>query len=159
MVTIKTSIDVSDDGSLDRFIKNAEKIGGHVEVGWLGNKNHISKGGGKRTITMADLAAIHIYGTDHIPARDPLTPAIEQNQDKYRNMIERSVVPILEGAMDISSLWQFIGLEAQGDIQQFMVNGKFAPLSPKTIKRKGSSKPLIDSGQWRQGTTYIVSKD
>ena len=59
MVTIKTSIDVSDDGSLDRFIKNAEKIGGHVEVGWLGNKNHISKGGGKRTITMADLAAIH----------------------------------------------------------------------------------------------------
>jgi len=64
------------------------------------------------------LAAIHIYGTDHIPARDPLTPAIEQNQDKYRNMIERSVVPILEGAMDISSLWQFIGLEAQADIQQ-----------------------------------------
>lgn len=159
MVSIKADIQIDDDGSLDRFIKNAEKIGGHVEVGWLGNKTHIGGGGGKRTITQADLAAIHIYGAKHIPKRDPLTPAIEQNQDKYRNMIERSVVPILEGRMDIGSLWQFIGMEAQADIQQYMVNGKFAPLNPKTIKRKGSSKPLIDTGQLRQGVTYIVVKD
>lgn len=159
MVSIKANVQINDDGSLDRFIKNAEKIGGHVEVGWLGNKTHISGGGGKRSITMADLAAIHIYGTKRIPVRDPLTPAIEQNQDKYREMIQQSVIPILDGKMDIASLWQFIGMEAQADIQQYMVNGKFAPLNPKTIKRKGSSKPLIDTGQFRQGVTYIVVKD
>lgn len=159
MVNIKADVQIDDDGSLDRFIKNAEKIGGHVEVGWLGSKTHIGGSGGKRTITQADLAAIHIYGTQHIPARDPLTPAIEQNQDKYRGMIENAVVPILNGAMDIGSLWQFIGMKAQADIQQYMVNGKFAPLNPKTIKRKGSSKPLIDTGQLRQGVTYIVVKD
>lgn len=159
MVSIKTDVQIDDDGSLDRFIKNAEKIGGHVEVGWLGNKTHIGGGGGKRTITQADLMAIHIYGTKHIPVRDPLTPAIMEKQDKYRNMIQQSVVPILDGRMDIASLWQFIGMEAQADIQQYMVNGKFAPLNPKTIKRKGSSKPLIDTGQSRQGVTYIVVKD
>lgn len=160
MVQINSSVRVTGDKDLlDRFIRNAEKIGGHVEVGWLGNKTHIGGGGGKRSITQADLAAIHIYGTKHIPQRDPVTPAIEQNQNKYLNLVERSVLPILDGAMDIGSLWQFIGMEAQADIQQYMVNGKFAPLNSKTVKRKGSSKPLIDSGQLRQGATYIVVKD
>lgn len=161
MVSIKADVQIDDDGSLDRFIKNAEKIGGHVEVGWLGSKTHIGGGGGKRSITMADLAAIHIYGapSKKIKKRDPLTLAIMENQDKYRNMIESRVVSILNGSMDIGTLWQFIGMEAQADIQRYMVNGKFAPLSLKTVKRKGSSKPLIDTGQLRQGVTYIVVKD
>lgn len=159
---IKTSLTTTltgDDDQLDRFIRNAEKVGGHVEVGWLGSKTHIGGGGGKRSITMADLAAIHVYGTEHIPKRDPITPVIEENQSKYRGYIANSVVSILEGSMEIESMWQLIGIEAQADIQQYMVNGKFAPLNPKTIKRKGSSKPLIDTGQLRQGVTYVVVKD
>lgn len=162
MVQISTQVTMDGDLSdLDTLIRNAEKIGGHVEVGWLGNKTHIGGGGGKRTITQADLAAIHVYGAPsrNIPARDPLTPAIEQNQDKYRTMIENSVLPILEGNMGVGMMWQLIGMAAQTDIQDYMVNGKFAPLKPKTIKRKGSSKPLIDTGQLRQGVTYIVVKD
>jgi hypothetical protein len=47
-------------------------------------------------------------------------------------------------------------MQAAADVQAYMVNGKFAPLKAKTIKRKGSSKPLIDTGQLRQSITYRV---
>ncbi|WP_252715295.1 hypothetical protein [Acinetobacter junii] len=51
---------------------------------------------------------------------------------------------------------QILGMQAAADVQMYMVNGKFAPLKAKTIKRKGSSKPLIDTGQLRQSITYKV---
>lgn len=160
MVSYKSEFEINDDGSLQKFIENAEKLAGHVEVGVLGDKTHIGGGGGKRHINMADLAAIHVFGvpSQNIPKRDFVTPVIEQNQDKYIGYIEQKVIPILQGDVSMQEVWQFIGMEAKADIQNYMVNGKFAPLSPKTIKRKGSSKPLIDTGQLRQAVSYIVVK-
>ena len=58
MVSYKSEFEINDDGSLQKFIENAEKLAGHVEVGVLGDKTHIGGGGGKRPINMADLAAI-----------------------------------------------------------------------------------------------------
>lgn len=161
MVHINSSVDINDDGSLDRFIENAKKVGGHVEVGWLGNQSHLGHGGGKRSITMADLAAIHYYGapSKNIPKRDVITPALEQNQEKYLGFMERSIPALIEGSMDLRTMWEYLGMEGQADIQKQMVTARLAPLHPRTIKRKGSSRPLIDTGQLRQDVTYIVSED
>lgn len=161
MVNIKADVQIDDDGSLDRFIKNAEKIGGHVEVGWLGSQSHLSHGGGKQSITMADLAAIHYHGAPsrNIPKRDVVTPTLEQNREKYLSFVERSIPALIDGSMELKTMWQFLGMEGQADLQKQMVTAKLAPLHPRTIKRKGSSRPLIDSGQLRQGVTYIVSGD
>ncbi|MEX5438896.1 hypothetical protein WCE01_01765 [Acinetobacter indicus] len=160
MVSINSSVNIDDDGSLDRFIKNAEKMGGHVEVGWLASQTHIGRGGGKRSITMADLAAIHYHGvpSKNIPKRDVVTPALEQNQEKYFGFIERSIPALMDGSMDLRTMWEYLGMEGMADIQKQMVTARLAPLHPRTIKRKGSSRPLIDSGQLRQGVTYIVSE-
>lgn len=161
MVNIKTSVLIDDDGSLDRFIKNSEKLGGHVEVGWLGSQSHLGHGGGKRSITMAELAAIHYHGapSKNIPKRDVITPTLEQNQQKYLGFIERSIPALIEGSVELRSMWEYLGMEGQADIQKQMVTARLAPLHPRTIKRKGSSRPLIDTGQLRQGVTYIVSED
>jgi hypothetical protein len=43
-----------------------------------------------------------------------------------------------------------------GVIKQRIANGIAPPNSPYTIARKGSSKPLIDTGQLRNSITYQV---
>ncbi|TCB67396.1 hypothetical protein E0H88_12775 [Acinetobacter sp. ANC 4216] len=127
----------------------------------MGSQSHLGHGGGKRSITMADLAAIHYHGAPsrNIPKRDVITPTLEQNQEKYLGFIERSIPALIEGSMNLRTMWEYLGMEGRADIQKQMVTARLAPLHPRTIKRKGSSRPLIDSGQLRQGVTYIVSED
>lgn len=43
-------------------------------------------------------------------------------------------------------------------IQKEIVNGDFVPNSPETIKRKGSDKPLIDTGRMRQSINYVIQE-
>jgi hypothetical protein len=43
-----------------------------------------------------------------------------------------------------------------GAVRKQIRNGHFVPLKPATIRRKGSSKPLIDTGQMMNGVTYVV---
>jgi hypothetical protein len=50
-----------------------------------------------------------------------------------------------------------VGLLMQGGIQAFISSGQVKPaLSPKTIARKGSSVPLVDSGQLRASITVAI---
>jgi len=51
-----------------------------------------------------------------------------------------------------------LGLYTAGQIQDNITKGKWTPNSPVTIKKKGSSKPLIDSGDMRGAVTAWVKK-
>ncbi|MDH0032013.1 MULTISPECIES: hypothetical protein [unclassified Acinetobacter] len=146
----------------DKLAQQATRFTGHAEVGVFGGKPHITdlKGGGKRSIVMADLAAIHEYGAPsrNIPERSFFRASLQLNRSKYGQYLFGQVKPMLLGKTSMAATWQFLGQEAQADVQTYMVNGKFVPLKPRTIKRKGSSKPLIDTGQLRQSVSYRVVK-
>ena len=43
-------------------------------------------------------------------------------------------------------------------MQHQMVEGEFVPNAPSTIRKKGSDKPLIDTGQLRQGVSYKICR-
>ncbi|OCA57864.1 hypothetical protein AA93_07090 [Xylella fastidiosa subsp. pauca 11399] len=45
---------------------------------------------------------------------------------------------------------------AAGDVKATIRHADLAPLTPQTIQRKGSSAPLIDTGQMLQSITYEV---
>ena len=49
-----------------------------------------------------------------------------------------------------------LGILAQGDIQAEITSLMTPALSPRTIRAKGSSKPLIDTGAMRQAVTWMV---
>ncbi len=49
-----------------------------------------------------------------------------------------------------------VGLVAQGAVQQKIVNGPFIPNAPGTVQRKGSDRPLIDTGALRQAVSYVI---
>ena len=75
-----------------------------------------------------------------------------ENQEKYTALF----VKLFEGGVSIDQIYEQIALIAQGDVQQNIVNGKWAANAPSTIKRKKSSKPLIDTGKLRQSVRGIV---
>ena len=51
---------------------------------------------------------------------------------------------------------QKIGVFAKGLVQQEIVDGGFAPNAESTVKKKGSDKPLIDSGLMRESVNFVI---
>lgn len=143
-----------DNGIFDRIKNTAKRYSAKVEVGYFGNGRHT----GKRPITLGNLARIHEHGTRHTPKRPFVAPALKKNRGKYLRLAGKSFVSIVRGGQTTSQMWHYLGQEAVKDVQQYMVTATFTPLSPKTIKQKGSSRPLIDTGQLRQSITYRVKK-
>lgn len=101
---------------------------------------------------LASLAAVLEFGNERIPSRPFLRQTLAENQEKYIALF----VKLFESGVSIDKIYEQIALIAQGDVQQNIVNGKWAANAPSTIKRKKSSKPLIDTGKLRQSVKGIV---
>ena len=43
-------------------------------------------------------------------------------------------------------------------VQEKIVSGSFKPNAPSTIRKKGSDKPLIDTGRMRQSVKYVCQR-
>lgn len=154
---ITTSVATRDNGLLSRMLNTAKRYTTKVHVGYFGQVRHISKDG-KRSITLGNLAGIHEHGTKHIPKRAFIAPALKKNRGKYLKLVGKSFLPIVRGKQTTTQTWHYIGQQAVKDVQSFMLSASFTPLKEKTIKQKGSSRPLIDTGQLRQSVTYQVKK-
>lgn len=107
---------------------------------------------GSDNFNLASLAAVLEFGNERIPSRPFLRQTLAENQEKYTALF----VKLFESGVSIDQIYEQIALIAQGDIQQNIVNGKWTANAPGTIKRKKSSKPLIDTGKLRQSVRGIV---
>lgn len=105
---------------------------------------------------VAMVAAVHEYGSPSqgIPERPFLRVAVQKNRIKYVRLNRINLVKMLRGQMSIEQALGQLGEMAKGDVQTEIRSGDFAPLKPATIKRKGSSRPLIDTGQMVQSIAW-----
>lgn len=107
---------------------------------------------GSDNFNLASLAAVLEFGNERIPSRPFLRQTLAENQEKYTALF----VKLFESGISIDQIYEQIALIAQGDVQQNIANGKWTANAPSTIKRKKSSKPLIDTGKLRQSVKGIV---
>lgn len=107
---------------------------------------------GADNFNLASLAAVLEFGNERIPSRPFLRQTLVENQEKYTALF----VKLFGSGVLIDQIYEQIALIAQGDVQQNIVNGKWTANAPSTIKRKKSSKPLIDTGKLRQSVKGIV---
>jgi hypothetical protein len=84
--------------------------------------------------------------------------AMRNNQGSYKSAMRTSAVKILRGETSLSTVLSKLGILAQGDIQAEITALMSPPNSPVTIALKGSSKPLIDSGEMRGAVIYKVDE-
>lgn len=84
--------------------------------------------------------------------------AIRDNQASYRDGMKTSAAKLLRGETGLRTVLSKLGIKAQGDIQAEITSLSNPPNSPVTIALKGSSNPLIDSGEMRGAVTWKVDE-
>lgn len=113
-------------------------------------------------LTLAELWHILEYGTEdgHIPERAALRKALIAGRDELAGIYRRVVHGVFTGKLTARQALGLLGLRAKTLVQRTIIAGVDPPNAPSTIKRKGSSKPLIDHGQLYRSIDYeLVNAD
>ncbi len=92
----------------------------------------------------------------HIPERSFLRSTVQKNQREYGQFLKTGLEKVAEGKLDGAQLAELLGLKVQGDIQKTIQDISNPPNSGFTIRMKGSSNPLIDTGHLAQSITFEV---
>ena len=92
----------------------------------------------------AEKALYNHFGTDTIPPR----PFLQFDQDKAAKLVRKAI------AMDGDTV-SIIKVGLTGMIQENIVELRNPANAASTIKKKGSSNPLIDTGAMRQAVNTI----
>ncbi len=109
----------------------------------------------------ASLLFIHTNGSPlrNIPARPVIEPALAYYGDKIAEQIAGMLRAAATGnARHVEQYMHRIGLAGQNAAREWFTNpaNGWAPNSPLTVARKGSSQPLIDTGSLRKSMVYVI---
>lgn len=91
-----------------------------------------------------------------IPERPFMRNAMRENKSAYQNAMRVSAVKILRGETSLSTVLSKLGNKGARDIEAEIDALKSPPNSPVTIAMKGSSNPLIDTGEMAKVVTFEV---
>jgi phage gpG-like protein len=142
-------------------VSNSQKVKAQVKKaiekmqpkGWVTVGFH-EDSGSHGDLTNATLAAILHFGNDRIPARPFLDVGVESEEKEYIEL----VIEAFENETPSDVLLEQIGAAAQSAVQNYMDELRSPPNAEITIKRKGSSNPLIDTSDLKNSVKYKVMK-
>ena len=111
--------------------------------------------------SVIEVGAIHEFGSPSkkIPERSFIRSTINEQKETYSKIAQSQGILIINGKQSLSKALEHIGIWGQREIQKKFTNNDWAKNSLLTIKSKGSSKPLIDTGHLRQSITWSVDND
>lgn len=110
-----------------------------------------------RGVDMAQIAMWNELGTSTSPSRPFLRMSVDENASDINDMCGKQLKSIAEGGTAEQCLKQ-VGVFGVSLVQEKIVSGSYAPNAPSTVKKKGSDKPLIDTGRMRQSVKYVIRK-
>lgn len=134
-----------------RQLKAAGK--GSVTVGI-----HSSDGGNAEAngATVLEVAIWNEFGTSRIPSRSFLRAWFDLNQEKAKREWQVLMKSVAKGQRTLEEALEVFGLRVVGEIQARIAAGIQPANAESTIARKGSDKPLIDTGVLRSSITHAV---
>lgn len=115
--------------------------------------------------SIAEYAFYNEYGTESqdgktiIPARSFIRSTMDESRQAISKFIDAKFLEVVDNP-DLATARKAlgnIGQLVQGLIQKKITILKDPPNRPRTIVKKGSSNPLIDTGQLRSAIRYKVS--
>ena len=130
------------DHGFDNIIRQALKLDGKgVKVG-------IRRGKGSHDGTdMLDIAVYNHFGTSTIPARPFISDCAEKNAGQIQEAQKRLVYRVYQGSLSADGALAELGAWYVNVQKGHILHGGWTPNAPATVKRKGSNKPLVDTGQ------------
>jgi hypothetical protein len=106
---------------------------------------------------LVDIALFNELGTENIPSRPFLRNSVDNHSDEINSFLREKRNDLIHGA-SAKQVLNEIGLFQKNLIQSEIIDGSFEANAESTIKKKGSSRPLIDTGRMRQSVNYVVQK-
>lgn len=127
---------------------------GTVEVGILtGTGQHEDS-----DLTTAEVGFYHEFGTVKTPERSFIRSTINGKSKEIKKVARLEYKKVIAGKTTNEKGLGILGAFTAGLIQETFTDNNWAPNSESTIESKGSSTPLIDTGQLRQSISYKVNK-
>lgn len=107
---------------------------------------------------MKEYAVFNEYGTSKIPARPFFRTSTKDNDSRsiIQSRVNDEVSKVLHGDIQPSTAFERIGLFVKGRIQRSTTSGNWVSNSEATIRKKGSNKPLVDTGTLVNSIDYEV---
>lgn len=106
----------------------------------------------------AAIGAIHEFGAPAagIPERSFLRDALVTDRRGLAQMQRKLTAAVLAGRMTGAQAAAALGAWAVARVKNRIVDGLSPALQPETVERKGSSTPLVDTGQLLGAITSVV---
>ena len=96
------------------------------------------------------------FGTSTIPARPFISTAFDENRDDLHEMKRRLWNGVIQGKINAARAAALLGEHHQNQVREKITSIDTPPNAESTIRMKGSSNPLIDTGQMRSAVRYEV---
>ena len=110
-----------------------------------------------RGVDMAQIAMFNELGTSTAPSRPFLRMSVDENEDKITTTCGRELESLKSGGT-AETILRRVGALGVRLVQEKIGSGSFEPNAESTIRKKGSDKPLIDTGRMRQSVKYVIKR-
>lgn len=141
---------------LKKALEAARARGSYVKAGVLGTGAKEDHGGATNVL----IAAVHEFGSpeNNIPERAPIRTAFTAHRREYLEMLRAVVKSVYQLKGGLEPGLGRIGMKMAVDIKRGITSGPGLPppLAPATVARKGSDRPLVDTGQLVNSITWEV---
>lgn len=124
-----------------------------VRVGVLGDGGYHDA-----DLTNAELLAIHEFGAPRagIPERAPVRTAFDQHERAWQALAAKLLKAVIAERLAPEQALGLLGERAVADMRTTIRAGLPPPLQPATVRRKGSTTPLIDTGRLLQAIAWEI---
>ena len=154
-VNIASSLGINPTVEGEKALRNLQALSEiSIEVGF-----HEGQNADDGTTPLAAIAYWNHFGTVSedgsvaIPPR-PFMDALKTHEAELGEFCQMSI----QASQNADESARQIGAKAVGMIQTEIVDGKWTPNAPSTIRKKKSDHPLIDTGRMRQEVHYVIKK-
>lgn len=140
---------------LERNVRRAMKGPTRVKVGLPAGTSSYPDG-----TSVFEVGAVHEFGSQdgRIPERSFIRSTLEKKRSELDAMAGKIGKKVERDGGTLEEGLNLMGSVLAAAIQETIADGVPPPNAPSTIRRKGSSKPLIDTGHLRQSITWQVVK-
>ena len=97
-----------------------------------------------------------VAGKVVIPPRPFMRQTMVMNRQKYKNFMTKAARRMVLGYTTTEEELKQLGIIAAQDIEKRIEDLKTPPNAPRTIRLKGSSNPLIDTGEMQDSVLWEV---
>lgn len=146
--TVKTTLDMSGLKAMTKSVKAVNKR--HIRYGWIDGKSYPAshKNAGIPIATVANWQEFGLSGSSDrppIPSRPYFRQAINMSKKRYRTNLASIFGTAIKGG-DTASRLTVLANELVIDYSESVLRQNYKSLSPYTVKLKGHSYQMDDSG-------------